>query len=64
MRNVAETEWAFDDPWPTVEQALEAAAVVAAKARELYGDELVEVLLYGCGPEEISAPSRTSTSCW
>ena len=44
---MAETEWAFDDPWPTVDHALEAAAVVAGKARELYGDELVEVLLYG-----------------
>ena len=44
---MAETEWAFEDPWPTVEHALEAAAVVAGKARELYGDEVVEVLLYG-----------------
>ena len=45
--NMAESEWGFDDPWPTVDDALEAAAVVAGKARELYGDELVEVLLYG-----------------
>ena len=37
---MAETEWAFDDPWPTVDDALEAASVVAGKARELYGDEL------------------------
>lgn len=44
---MSETGWAFDDPWPTVDHALEAAAVVAGKARELYGDELVEVLLYG-----------------
>ena len=44
---MAETEWGFDDPWPTVDDAVEAAAVVAGKARELYGDELVEVLLYG-----------------
>ena len=44
---MAETGWAFDDPWPTVDHALEAAAVVAVKAREVYGEELVEVLLYG-----------------
>ncbi len=44
---MAETEWGFDDPWPTVGDALEAAAVVAGKARELYGDELSDVLLYG-----------------
>lgn len=44
---MAETEWGFDDPWPTVEDALEAAAVVAGKARELYGDELSDVMLYG-----------------
>ena len=44
---MADTEWAFDDPWPTVDDAVEAAAVVAGKARELYGEELVEVLLYG-----------------
>ena len=44
---MAESEWGFDDPWPTVDDALEAAAVVAGKARELYGDKLADVLLYG-----------------
>ncbi len=29
--NMAETGWAFDDPWPTMEYALEAASVVAGE---------------------------------
>ncbi|MXZ07115.1 MAG: nucleotidyltransferase domain-containing protein [Acidimicrobiia bacterium] len=47
LERMTETEWAFDDPWPTLDDALEAAEVVADRARKLFGDELVEVLLYG-----------------
>ncbi|MCY3539275.1 MAG: nucleotidyltransferase domain-containing protein [bacterium] len=44
---MVEDGWAFEDPWPTFEEALAAATAVAGKARELYGEELVEVLMYG-----------------
>ncbi|MYH55620.1 MAG: nucleotidyltransferase domain-containing protein, partial [Acidimicrobiia bacterium] len=47
LERMTETEWAFDDPWPTLDDALEAAEIVADRARKLFGDELVEVLLYG-----------------
>ena len=40
---MAETGWAFDDRWPTVDHGLEAATVAAAEAREVCGEELVEV---------------------
>lgn len=35
------------DPWPSAEEALSAAAVVAGIAKEVYGDRLVEVWMYG-----------------
>ncbi|MCY3539692.1 MAG: nucleotidyltransferase domain-containing protein [Acidimicrobiia bacterium] len=35
------------DPWPTVEDALEAATLVSNKAREMYGEGLIRTLLYG-----------------
>ena len=37
----------FLTPWPTVEDALEAAALVSNKAREMYGEGLLRTLLYG-----------------
>ena len=35
------------DPWPSAEQALSAALVVAGIAKDVYGDRLVEVWMYG-----------------
>lgn len=41
--NVTELE----DPWPTREEALATARSVAERAREIYGDILVSVWMYG-----------------
>lgn len=35
------------DPWPSAEDALSAATVVAGIAKEVYGDRLMEVWMYG-----------------
>lgn len=35
------------DPWPSPEDALSAAAAVAGIAKDVYGDRLVEVWMYG-----------------
>ena len=35
------------DPWPSAEDALSAALAVAGVAREVYGNRLVEVWMYG-----------------
>ena len=41
--NVTELE----DPWPTREEAMATARSVAERAREIYGDILVSVWMYG-----------------
>ena len=35
------------DPWPSAEDALSAALVVAGIAQDVYGDRLLEVWMYG-----------------
>ena len=37
----------IDDPWPTLDDALEAARFIAEQAQNLYGDLLESVWLYG-----------------
>ncbi len=40
-------DYEFADPWPTKADALEAVSTIAEHARNIYGDELDGVWLYG-----------------
>ena len=44
---VAEAHLIVEDPWPTVEDALEVARFIAREARQVYGVLLESVWLYG-----------------